>query len=80
MITTTLGLVAFASALERFFLRRTTWPETILFWLAAAGLFWPAYWTDLAGLVALVSAIFVQKFYTPRNRAPLSVKTPAAGF
>ena len=79
MITTTLGLVAFASALERFFLRRTTWLETILFWLAAAGLFWPAYWADLAGLVALASAILVQKFHTPRNLSPLTVETQAIG-
>ena len=47
MITTTLGLVAFASALERFFLRKTTFVETLLFWVAAIGLFWPAYWAYL---------------------------------
>ena len=67
MITTTLGLVAFASGLERYFLRRATWPETILFWLAAAGLFWPAYWADLAGLAALIAVVGLQKFYTPRS-------------
>jgi len=67
MITTTLGLVAFASGLERYFLRRATWPETILFWLAAAGLFWPSYWADLAGLAALVAVVLLQKFYTPQN-------------
>ena len=67
MIATTLGLVAFTSGLERFFLRRATWPETILFWLAAAGLFWPTYWTDGMGLAALVAAIVLQKVYTPRT-------------
>lgn len=77
IIATTLGLVAFASALERFFLRRTTWPETILFWLAAAGLFWPAYWADLVGLVALVAVILVQKFYTPRNLSTLTAEAQA---
>jgi TRAP transporter 4TM/12TM fusion protein len=80
MISTTLGLVAFASGLERYFLRRATWPETILFWLAAAGLFWPSYWADLAGLTALVAVVLLQKFYTPKNAsAPLpGAKTPVA--
>ena len=63
MITTTLGLVAFASALERFFLRKTTFVETLLFWVAAIGLFWPAYWADAAGLVAFILVFALQKFY-----------------
>ncbi len=67
MIATTLGLVAFASALERFFLRRATWPETILFWLAAAGLFWPEYWADLAGLAVFITVVLLQKFYHPKS-------------
>jgi len=68
MAVTTLGLVAFASGLERYFLRRATWLETILFWLAAAGLFWPAYWADAAGMLALISVILLQKFYTPNPK------------
>ncbi|MCK5096548.1 MAG: DUF3394 domain-containing protein, partial [Desulfobacteraceae bacterium] len=63
MITTTLGLLAFASALERYFLRKATPVETTLFWLAAIGLFWPAYWADLVGLIALIIACALQKFY-----------------
>jgi TRAP-type uncharacterized transport system fused permease subunit len=70
MAVTTLGLVAFASGLERYFLRRATWPETILFWVAAAGLFWPAYWADIAGLVALAIVVLLQKFYTPNLKMP----------
>jgi TRAP transporter 4TM/12TM fusion protein len=66
MVVTTLGLVAFASGLERYFLRRATWLETILFLLAATGLFWPEYWADIAGLAALVVVILLQKFYTPK--------------
>jgi len=66
MAVTSLGLVAFASGLERYFLRRATWLETILFWLAAAGLFWPAYWADATGLMLLVGVILLQKFYTPK--------------
>ncbi|NNL77308.1 MAG: TRAP transporter permease [Desulfobacterales bacterium] len=67
MMATTLGLIAFASGLERFFLRRATWAETILFWIAAAGLFWPEYWADLFGLLALIAAVLLQKFYSPKN-------------
>ncbi|MBT6500576.1 MAG: TRAP transporter permease [Deltaproteobacteria bacterium] len=65
MITTTLGLVAFASTLERYFLRKATWPETLLFFTAAAGLVWPEYWTNLFGFVALLAAVLSQKYYTP---------------
>jgi TRAP transporter 4TM/12TM fusion protein len=61
MVTTMLGLIAFASAIERYFIRRATWPETILFWIAAAGLFWPQYWADGVGLIALTAAVAMQK-------------------
>ena len=61
MIATTLGLVAFAAAIERFFLRKTTLVETILLWIAAAGLFWPEYGSDIAGLVAFIIVIVLQK-------------------
>lgn len=63
MITTTLGLFAFASAIERYFLRKTTLIETLLFWVAAVGLFWPEYWADIAGFIALMMACTLQKFY-----------------
>jgi len=64
MITTTLGLVAFASALERFFIRRATLLETGLFWLAAAGLLWTSFWTEAAGFILLVIALALQKFFS----------------
>ena len=70
MLVTTLGLIAFASALERYFLRKATWPETILFWLAAAGLFWPEYWADLAGIIIFAGAVLLQKYYTPDPGKP----------
>ncbi len=70
MLMTTLGLIAFASALERYFLRKATWPETILFWLAAAGLFWPEYWADLAGIIIFAGAVLLQKYYTPDPAKP----------
>jgi TRAP-type uncharacterized transport system fused permease subunit len=63
MITTTLGLVAFASALERFCLRPATVLETVLFWLAAIGLLWTSYWTEAAGFVLLTIALALQRFH-----------------
>jgi TRAP-type uncharacterized transport system fused permease subunit len=69
MLATTLGLVAFASALERFFIRQATWLETVLFTLAAAGLFWPTYLTDATGLVILGAAILLQIFSHPEKKA-----------
>jgi TRAP transporter 4TM/12TM fusion protein len=62
MVTTSLGLVAFTSALERYFIRRATWLETGLFTLGAAGLFWPQAWGDLLGFIAFMSAVALQKF------------------
>ena len=64
---TTVGLIAFASALERFFIRKATWPETILFWLAAAALFWPAYWADGLGLVLFAAVVALQRFHKPAS-------------
>ncbi len=71
VVTTTLGLVAFASALERYLLRRATWLETILLWLAAAGLFWPDYWADAFGLAAWTAVLLLQKFSVPGRRMRL---------
>jgi len=62
VLTTLLGLVAFASGLERYFLRKATWLETFLFLLAAAGLFWPTYWADLAGMFAFAGVILLQVY------------------
>ncbi len=68
MITTTLGLVAFASAIERYCLRKATLLETGLFWLAAAGLLWTSYWTEAAGFILLVIVLALQKFYPGTRR------------
>jgi TRAP transporter 4TM/12TM fusion protein len=72
MIMTTFGLLAFASALDRYFLRRATWLETVLFGLAAFGLFWPEYWANIAGLFVLGGAVLMQKFYSPQKRTVLA--------
>jgi TRAP transporter 4TM/12TM fusion protein len=63
MLTTTLGLVAFASAIERFCIRRATLVETGLFWLAAAGLLWTSFWAEAVGFILLVAALALQIFY-----------------
>jgi TRAP transporter 4TM/12TM fusion protein len=75
IIITSLGLVAFASGLERWCLRRATWPETFLFWLAAAGLFWPTVPTDIAGAAALAGALLLQKFFRPQDASIAPVET-----
>ena len=66
MLTTTVGLIAFTSALERYFIRPATWLETALFALAAAGLFWTTLWADLIGWVAFAVVVLLQKFHNPR--------------
>jgi TRAP-type uncharacterized transport system fused permease subunit len=65
MLTTAVGLIAFASALERYFIRTATWIETALFAVAAAGLFWTELWADLIGWAAFVLVVLLQKFYDP---------------
>ena len=64
--STTVGLVAFTAALERYFIRPATWLETALFAAAAAGLFWTELWADLIGWAAFVLVVLLQKFYNPR--------------
>jgi TRAP transporter 4TM/12TM fusion protein len=75
MLTTTVGLVAFTSALERYFIRPATWLETALFALAAAGLFWTELWADVIGWAAFAAVVLLQKFYDPRiNRSRRAVE------
>jgi TRAP transporter 4TM/12TM fusion protein len=71
MITTTLGLVAFAAAIERYLLRPATWLETALFLVAAVGLLWPVAWIDGVGFAALFTAVALQKFYQPAGKTAL---------
>jgi TRAP-type uncharacterized transport system fused permease subunit len=60
MVTTLLGLVAFAAAIERYFIRNATWPETVIFLAAAGGLLWPEGWADLVGVAALATGVTLQ--------------------
>ena len=75
IMTTLLGLIAFASGLERYFIRKATWLETFLFLLAAAGLFWPAYWADLAGGILFAVVIFLQIYGRKIHRPAKPVTT-----
>jgi TRAP transporter 4TM/12TM fusion protein len=70
IVVTMLGLIAFASGMDRYFLRKATWPETILFWLAAAGLLWPEYWADAVGVVLFGVVVGLQWVRKPANANP----------
>ncbi len=72
ILTTSVGLIAFTSALERYFIRPATWLETALFTVAAAGLFWTELWADLIGWAAFLLVFLLQKFYDPRIKRDLS--------
>lgn len=73
LIATTLGLVAFTSAIERYFIRQANWLEAALLWISAAGLFWPTYSTDIAGLIAFAIVVFLQKYYNPKKVPEISI-------
>jgi TRAP transporter 4TM/12TM fusion protein len=64
MLTTTLGLVSLAAALERYLLRPATWPETLLLLAGGAGLLWPQPWCDFVGLIAFGAVVVLQKVRT----------------
>jgi TRAP transporter 4TM/12TM fusion protein len=68
MLTTLLGLIAFASAIERYFIRKTTWQEALGFWIAAACLFWPEYWADGFGVAAFFAVVAAQKWCRPAGQ------------
>ncbi|GAB4250882.1 TRAP transporter permease [Deferrisoma sp.] len=70
MVATTVGLMAFAAALDRYFLRSATWIETLLFTAAALGCFWPSLWTDAAGYLLFLAALGSQIARGRRQPAP----------
>ncbi len=61
MVTTFLGLLAFAAAIEGFLLRRATVIESLLLWIATVGLLWPNDIVDVIGFVAFVAAVILQR-------------------
>ena len=81
MVSTTLGLVAFAAALDRYLLRAATWLETILLVLAAGCLFWPDlrlpggmlipdYVMNFIGFLVFVVVFFMQRMSTKAEPQP----------
>lgn len=60
MLSTLVGLIAFAACLDRYLLDHATWFEVLLLFGAAACLFWPGVWFDLAGLILFVSVVLKQ--------------------
>ncbi len=60
MITTLVGLIAFAACLDRYLLDHATWFEVLLLFGAAAGLFWPDGWIDLIGFALFVAVLVKQ--------------------
>ncbi|MBV1716749.1 MAG: TRAP transporter permease [Desulfarculus sp.] len=80
-ITTLLGLVAFAAALDRYMFRKATVLETIMLVFAAAMLFWPdiplpgggvipVWLLDVVGLALLAMVVVMQKFINPAAGGP----------
>ncbi len=61
MLTTMLGLIAFAAGIERYLIRRATWLETMIFLASAACLLWPHHWIDVAGAALFATAVAMQK-------------------
>jgi len=66
---TALGLIAFASALEGFLLRRLHPLEWALMYAAGLALFWPVYWLSIIGAVIFLIIWGVQFFEVRRLRA-----------
>jgi TRAP-type uncharacterized transport system fused permease subunit len=66
MLSTLVGLIAFAACLDRYLLHYATWFEVFLLLGAAAGLFWPEGWVDLVGF-ALFIVVLVKQW--PRRAA-----------
>ena len=62
MLLTTLGLIAFTSAMERYLLRRLNLSELIAIWGASFAMFWPIYWVSIAGALVFLAIVAIQWF------------------
>ena len=71
---TTIGLIAFTSAMERFLLQRLNLIETLLMALAALALFWPNYALSGGGTV-LLALIAGRQWRTSRHSQKLPPKS-----
>lgn len=63
VLTTLIGLMAFASVLERYFFRKMSWLETFLMAVVAGVLFWPlpGVLYDLLALAVFIGLLTIQK-------------------
>ncbi|MDI7260931.1 MAG: TRAP transporter permease [Thermodesulfobacteriota bacterium] len=61
VVSGTLGLLAFASLLERYLQRKNTIFEQIMLGLAALGFFWPNLWANIVGLILLLTVFILQR-------------------
>ena len=68
MLTTMLGLIAFAAGIERYLIRRATWLETMIFLASAACLLWPHHWIDVAGAALFATAVAMQKLISIEHK------------
>ncbi len=60
MLSTLVGLIAFAACLDRYLLDYATWFEVLLLLGAAIGLFWPEGWIDLVGFALFIIVLIKQ--------------------
>jgi TRAP transporter 4TM/12TM fusion protein len=57
---TAFGLVAFTSAMERFFIRRLSISEASVMLVASLAMLWPNYWVSAVGLAILAAIAVIQ--------------------
>jgi TRAP-type uncharacterized transport system fused permease subunit len=62
VVLTAIGLIAFASALEGYLLRRLRPLEWALMYASALALFWPIYWLSLIGAAFFIVIWAIQWF------------------
>ncbi len=60
MLSTLVGLIAFAACLDRYLLDHATWLEVLLLLGAAIGLLWPEGWIDLIGFALFIVVVAKQ--------------------
>ena len=67
ILTSLIAVITFVFVIHRYFLRRNTWPEQILFAAGTPLLFTPKLLWNVAGLVAVLIPMALQ--LAARNRA-----------
>jgi TRAP transporter 4TM/12TM fusion protein len=70
LATSFAGVFAFASAASGWLMKKSTWVERTLLAIAGLSLLHPAVWTDIAGMVLVGAAIFLQVVVKRPQTAP----------